>query len=88
MHKIHGTSFSVFFSNISSTVITVLNTMLLPLSIAFIYISIEFYQLASIDIVLANSYYYSIFEHLMVTLIIVIAGSALLDISLKESDRQ
>lgn len=87
MYKSYKLKFSSFFSSISNSVIIIMNAMLLPLSVAFVYICIKFYQLACIDIIWANSYYYSIFEHLMVTLIIVIGGSALLDISLKESDK-
>ena len=88
MYKNKKLKFSVFLDGISSTVIAILNAMLLPLSVAFIYICIKFYQTASIDIIWANSYYFAVFEHLMVTLIIVICGSALLDISLRETDGQ
>ena len=78
--------FRLFLSGISQKTINVLNVFLLPLTIAFIYIGIKFYLAAQIDIVMAKDDFYPIFEHLMVSLMITVCGSALLDLSLKETE--
>lgn len=80
--------FRLFLSSISQKTINLLNIFLLPLTVAFIYIGIRFYLAASIDIVMARDDFYPIFEHLMLSLVITICGSALLDLSLRESDNR
>ena len=74
----------VFIISISDKALTVMNAILLPLSAAFIYACVGFCRTAYIDYIFAKSYYAPIFEHLMISLIILICGGALLDISLRE----
>ena len=77
-------AFVSFLKSISQKTINVLNILLLPLTVAFIYIGFEFWRAASFDIIAAKDYFFPIFEHLMVSLVIIICGSALLDLSLRE----
>ena len=80
---------SRFINGISPKTIKIMNLFLFPLALAFVYIGISFYSAAKTDIIMATDDFYPIFEHLMVSLTIVICGSALLDLSLRESeDRQ
>ena len=78
-------AFRRFIEGISRKTVTLMNALLLPLSAAFVYIGVKFYISARVDIVMARDDFFSSFEHLMISLAIVICGSALLDLSLRES---
>ena len=77
-------AFRSFINGISRKTVAIMNVLLLPLTAAFVYIGINFYYAARVDIVTAKDDFFSSFEHLMLSLVIVICGSALLDLSLKE----
>jgi len=79
-------SFRLFVEGISQKTISVMNIFLLPLTLGFIYMGIKFYIAASTDIIMAKDDFYPIFEHLMVSLAIVVCGAALLDLSLRETE--
>ena len=85
----NGSLFSkikVFISTISPKTVAVMNCLLFPLTVAFLYISAKFYRAACFDIIMAKDDFAPIFEHLMVTLMIVICGSALLDLTIRETE--
>ena len=86
MHKSKNRSvFSVFIGSIRQKTITVMNLFLMPLSAAFVYIGYKYCALARVNVIMATDSFYSSFEHLMISLTIVICGSALLDLSLREA---
>lgn len=89
MHKTRKRGvFYLFISGISQKTVTVMNLFLLPLTVAFVYIGIEFLQAASVDILMAKDDFLPIFEYLMTSLIIVMGGSAILDLSLRELEEK
>ena len=75
-----------FISSISCRALTLMNSLLLPLCIAFIYAGIGFCKSAMVDIIFAQSVYWPIFEHLLVSLVLIVCGGALLDVTLRELD--
>lgn len=80
--------FFLFLSGISQKTVNVMNLFLLPLCAAFIYIGIEYYRAACVDVIMATDDFVPIFEHLMTSLIIIFGGSAILDLSLRESENK
>lgn len=90
MHKkanrVPKSNFSAFISSIYPQTLTVLNSLLLPLCIAFIYIFFDFMGIAMTNIVMAKDAFAPIFDHLMVTLTIILCGSALIDVTLRETE--
>lgn len=81
----HG--FSTFVSSISDKTIFIMNLLLLPLTVSFIYIGIEFYKTACVNILMAKDSFMPIFEHLLATLLIVFGGAMVLDLTIKEVNR-
>ena len=79
-------SIKSFVTSIYPQTLAIMNAMLFPLSIAFVYIFLDFLRVARTDIVIANDTFAPIFDHLMVTLMIILCGSALLDVTLRETE--
>jgi len=85
--RMSKSKFFIFLSSIFPQTVILMNILLLPLTMAFVYIFFEFFSIASSDIVLAQDIFAPIFDHLMVTLMIIICGAALLDITLRETEK-
>ena len=79
--------FNTFIMSIFPQTITVMNSFILPLVVAFVYISFIFVKAASVDIVMAKDEFAPVFQHLWLTFVIVICGSALLDVTLRETEK-
>lgn len=84
MNKSLKLRLSQFISGISGKVLSLMNALLLPLCGTFIYTGVEFCRIATVDVVFAQSKYWPIFEHLLISLVIIVCGGALLDVTLRE----